>query len=252
MNAPNSFPRAVVRLWHASTSTEDPGDIEHQCQSWLHPSEIERANQFRRPTNRNQHVVGRGMARWLLGDRDVLPESIEFREGKNGKPFVVAPDQAKQPFNIAHTDGLVLCGVGDSPIELVGVDVECLNRQTTTELAERYFSEPEVAYVRSKKPAGQREAFLRVWTLKESFIKAIGTGLQTPLADFAFRDIDSGRPSIEMLQPELESPLHWQFFSLQPRDGFVGAVAVAADNPDQEIGVDLLSFDAVIGKQAKL
>lgn len=238
--------RQLVRVWYATTSTEQPGDVEQTCERWLDPSEIDRANQFRRPTNRNQHVVGRGMARWLLGAEDVRPETIRFQEGINGKPYVVEPAEAKQPFNIAHTDGLVLCGVADPEIELVGVDIERECRQTTTELAERYFSKPEVEYVRAKPVEHQREAFLRVWTLKESFIKAIGTGLQTPLADFTFRDIDSGRPSIEMLNPDLETEHHWQFFTLRPSEGFIGAVAIACKEKNEDIGVDLLSFDAEI------
>ena len=141
---------------------------------------------------------------------------------------------------------MVLCGVGDPLIDLVGVDIECECRQTTTELAERYFSKPEVDYVRSKPVEQQRDAFLRVWTLKESFIKAIGTGLQTPLADFAFRDIDSDRPSIELLNPELETKHHWQFFTLRPRDGFIAAVAIACREENKDIGLDVLSFDAAI------
>ncbi|TWT92089.1 4'-phosphopantetheinyl transferase family protein [Stieleria varia] len=238
--------RCVVHLYHATTSTQAPGAIEQCCAQWLAPSEIERANQFRRLTNRNQHVVGRGMARRLLGDVNVAPEQIEFDQGTNGKPYVVAPDAAKQPFNIAHTDGLVVCGLGNAPIDLVGVDVERLSRRTSTELAERYFSEPEVRYVRSKPTEEQREAFLKVWTLKESFIKAIGTGLQTPLADFAFREIDSGRPVIEMLSPALRSPHYWQFFSVSPRPGYVGAIAVAMQVPPANLDVSLRCFDDMV------
>ena len=94
-----------MRVWYANVSTEQPGAVEHTCERWLAPSEIDRANQFRRPTNRNQHVVGRGMARWLLGDEAVPPESIRFQEGANGKPYVVEPAAAKQPFNIATQTG---------------------------------------------------------------------------------------------------------------------------------------------------
>ena len=177
-----------INVWHATSSTAQPGPIEATCQGWLSPDEIARADRFRKPTSRNQHVVGRGMARRLLGEEAVSPEAICFAEERYGKPYVVSPEAAKQPFNVAHTDGLVMCGVANDPNHLLGVDVERLCRQTDPGLAERYFSRPEVEFLnRSTNADERRDTFLRIWTLKESFIKAIGTGLQTPLADFRVR-----------------------------------------------------------------
>ncbi len=239
-----------MSLWHATASSQEPGPIEACCEAWLDGEEIIRANRFRRSTSRNQHVVGRGMARRLLGDEAVAPSDIHFAQAIHGKPYVVQPDAAKQPFNVAHTDGLVMCGVGQDQHELVGVDVECLERRTDPQLATRYFSQPEIDFLQSK-PEGElrRATFLRIWTLKESFIKAIGTGLQTPLADFAFVDIDSDRPRIKMLNSELQTGLtglSWQFFSLNPRPGFVGAVAVACLDRDTDVKIDLRSFDDLV------
>ena len=185
------------------------------------------------------------MARRLLGCDQVAPSEIEFAEEVHGKPFVISPPKAMQPFNVAHTDGLVMCGVGDQQHKLVGVDVERLGRATDAGLAQRYFSTPEVDYLNAKPESERHDAFLRIWTLKESFIKAIGTGLQTPLADFAFQDIDSPQPKIKMLNPELESDYRWQFFSIQPRQGYVGAVAVACSE-DREVQVDLRCFDDLV------
>ncbi len=234
----------TISIWHATASINQPGKIESCCESWLAQEEIERANRFRRPTSRNQHVIGRGMARRLLGRSHVSPDEIRFAEETYGKPYVTAPDTAKQPFNIAHTEGLVICGVGHEAHELLGIDVERLGRRADAALAERYFSRPEIAYL-DDKPDGQarQDAFLRVWTLKESFIKAIGTGLQTPLADFAFTDIDSSTPTISMLDEKLVDDRDWKFFSIEPRPGFIGAVAVASQ---AEVTLDLKSFDELI------
>ena len=138
----------------------------------------------------------------------------------------------------------MICGVGDIAHELVGIDVERLDRQTDSALAERYFSRPEVEYLNGKPDETSRQtAFLRVWTLKESFIKAIGTGLQTPLADFTFVDIDSPTPKINMLNEDLVDDRVWKFFSIEPRPGFIGAVAVATR---ADVLLDLKSFDELI------
>lgn len=239
--------RSAVRVWHATSSSDHPGPIETCCESWLDDSDRQRASRFRRPTTRNQHIVGRGMTRRLLGSDLVQPQSIRFAAHVYGKPFVTEPDEAKRPFNVAHTDGLVMCGIGDEQHEMIGIDVERLDRRTDPEIADRYFSDPEVRYLNTHRcPAARCNAFLRIWTLKESFIKALGTGLQTPLADFAFEQIDSDSPSIRMLNPELESDTAWKFYCFEPRDGFIGAVAVASKQSSARIEVELHSFDDLI------
>ena len=239
---------STIEVWHATASADQPGPIESQCERWLASSEIERANRFRRATSRNQHVIGRGMAKRLLGGGRVSPEEIQFQVEDHGKPYVSSPNALQQPFNIAHTEGLVLCSVAESRHELVGVDVERLDRRTDPELAERYFSKPEVEYlsVINNKLDRQR-AFLRIWTLKESFIKAIGTGLQTPLADFAFVDIESNTPQLRILNDQLVDGRVWQFFSIVPRSDFIGALAVATD---VDVSVQLKSFDDLIDQEA--
>ncbi len=237
----------TVRVWHATSSPTEAGPIERCCEGWLDESERARAARFRQATSRNQHIIGRGMARRLLGADTLPPESIEFDVETYGKPFVTQPDAARRPFNVAHTEGLVVCSIAQHPDSLVGVDVERLSRRTDPALADRYFSAPEIAYLHShRSDEARRTAFLRVWTLKESFIKAIGTGLQTPLADFAFDQIDSDRPTIRMLSPKLESDQSWQFFSFAPRPGFISAIAIANNDASHSPKLELHSFDELV------
>jgi 4'-phosphopantetheinyl transferase len=243
----NDVVRTFVRVWHAASSSAEPGPLERCCEQWLDDNDLKRAQLLRRPTTRNQHIVGRGMARRLLGSDAVEPQSIRFEVEAHGKPYVLSPDVAKQPFNLAHTDGLVMCGIGDQRHEALGVDVERLDRRTDVALADRYFSQPEINYLKGLPgEEARRLAFLKIWTLKESFIKAIGTGLSTPLADFAFDDIDSDSPSIRMLNPNLSSDHSWKFYSIEPRAGFIGAIAVATKHTNPVVELELCCFEEIV------
>ena len=240
-------------MWHASASSAVPGHMERCCEAWLTAEERERADRFRVPTSRNQHVIGRGMARRLLGGEEVSPHEIHFDLLPHGKPIVQSPVVANWPFNVAHTDGLVMCGVSEVPqgvgqVEAVGVDVENESRRTDPALADRYFSRPEIEFLARFDGQQRRRMFLRIWTLKESFIKALGTGLQTPLADFAFTDIDSPQPGIEFLNEGLRSEHRWQFHSVEPRSGFIAAIAIALPPTAEQAEVTLRDFDELIAK----
>ncbi len=247
----------TVQVWHAVASESQPGIVERHCECWLDDEDRQRTLRLKRDTTRNQHVIGRGMMRQLLSTSGVHPQSIRFATLPHGRPIVQSPAELRRPFNVSHTGGLVLGGLVDAnaPLAvdresgdgLVGVDVERIDRCTDVALAERYFSAPEVAYVRSHRNVdAQREAFLRVWTLKESFIKAIGTGLSTPLADFAFRDIESDAPWIEMLDPRLESEVHWRFFPFVPRPGFIAAVAVGCQHRETPTSIEVRCFEDLL------
>ena len=125
------------------------------------------------------------MARRLLGRGRIDPQAICFAAAQHGKPYVTEPAEAQLPFNVAHTDGLVMCGIGNRSHDLVGIDVEKLDRRTDPGLANRYFSDPEIRFLENYPSETERPTmFLRIWTLKEAFIKAIGTGLANALGRF--------------------------------------------------------------------
>jgi 4'-phosphopantetheinyl transferase len=92
-------------------------------------------------------------------------------------------------FNLSHTHGLVACAVAHDA--QVGVDVECVERATASRaIAERYFSAPELAQLDACPEERRSSHFIELWTLKEAYLKAVGSGLAHPLDtfDFAFDD----------------------------------------------------------------
>ncbi|XP_038974703.1 uncharacterized protein LOC103701553 isoform X4 [Phoenix dactylifera] len=75
---------------------------------------------------------------------------------------------------------------------LIGVDIEEKQRKTRNNilsLARRYFSPVEVAYLRTLADLeSQRHEFIRLWTLKEAYVKALGRGFSgAPFKDFTIR-----------------------------------------------------------------
>lgn len=217
---------AAIEVWHAPAASDVPGPTESYCERLLLDEEKVRADRFRVASARHQHVVGRGMARALLSRGRCESREIDFRLLDHGKPIVQSPEAACRAFNVAHTKGLVLCGLGGRE-QWLGVDVEWIDRRTDPDLARRYFAPAEIQQLDATRNADEhRELFLKLWTLKEAFIKAIGTGLYTPLDQFAFEDAASEQPRLTLADPNLARGKVWRFESFVPRDGFVAAVAV--------------------------
>ena len=90
--------------------------------------------------------------------------------GENGKPQIEGIF-----FNLSHSHDMVMCAISDQP---VGCDIEKV-RDVKGNMAARFFSEKEVAYIREAKD--EKDMFFRLWTIKESYMKMTGEGLKLGL-----------------------------------------------------------------------
>lgn len=159
----------------------------------------------------------------------VSPKSLEFKKNTHGKPEVIwqNSDDWHPPqlhFNLSHTSSLIACGVTvDSPI---GVDVEEKQRTMKNSIlsfAKRYFSLEEVEFLSAiSDPEAQRHEFIKLWTLKEAYVKALGRGFSAaPFSTFTIRfssvNIDSKDSGIVIVP--LEDPTNlttnWQFAQVE-------------------------------------
>lgn len=181
--------------------------------------------------DRHNCLVTRALLRFALSTcTGVAPATFEFLENRYGKPSL-KPRLVDRPvqFNLSHSSGMTACALtlaGD-----IGVDIESNHRKIELDLAERYFAKSESAYLRQC-PADQKQAvFFDFWTLKESYIKAVGKGLSIDLDQFAF-ELDP-QPRI-IFDKSLEGdPDHWKFFRFSPADHYKAAIAIHSPaNPD--------------------
>ncbi len=244
-----NHPNYLVELWCGRASVSEPGSLEAYCEAAMCEEELRQALRYKRLTTRNQHVVGRGMARTLLAGPGTAPQEIVFSFNRHGKPDVMDPTVAKRPFNLAHTEGLVVFAATETGC--IGVDVEKLSRKTDIAIANRYFASPEVDYVMSHaRDEDRRLAFLKVWTLKESFIKAVGRGLSIPLADFAFEEVDSAAPKIRLFRNDLGDGAAWHFACVSPAEGYIASVAVSDLDDVELLDVRVRDFHSMLPASA--
>lgn len=195
-------------------------------------TEQARAARFVFSRHRVTFIAAHALVRLLLGRRlGVPPLALRFVPGAHGKPVAwVGERPAPLSFNLSHTEGLVGLAIVDSPGRALGFDVEALDRKVTLEVADRYFRVEEADWLNSLPEPARPEGFLRLWTLKEAFIKATGDGLAQDLATFWFEPLLA---RIHFTAALAERAEEWQFAQRTIDGGFVAAVGMrrAADAP---------------------
>ncbi len=169
--------RADVDLWLAPIGRLRD-DQTRLCRSILSAEERARVERFRIPARAEQALVARALLRRALTHRlGAAPDTWVFETGAHDRPRLAAGQASPAlDFNLAHTDGYVLCAVSEGAA--VGIDVERHARAgDLRKVAPRFLAATEAAALAALAPAARDARLLRLWTLKEAYSKALGLGL---------------------------------------------------------------------------
>ena len=161
----------------------DSKQNESRAVAFLSAEERARADRFRFDLDRTRFINAHGVMREILGRYlGVDAASVDIARAGNGKPVLDARHRTDVQFNLSHSGqyGVVAVSVGRP----VGVDVEIIRRDFTwPELAERYFSRSENAWLRTHPPDEAVRSFFRLWVAKEAVLKSSGVGLSAALRE---------------------------------------------------------------------
>lgn len=169
-----------TRLYIASTAEFADKELYERAYQRMTTERKQKTDRFRLDRDRKLSVGA-----FLLLDYGLEKRGIEdWKRGlwynENGKPYLA--DGQGIYFNLSHSGEYVACAVSG---EEVGCDIEMISGQKM-DIARRFFSPSEYELLLSEKTEQKkRELFFRLWTLKESFIKAVGKGLVMPLDSFS-------------------------------------------------------------------
>jgi 4'-phosphopantetheinyl transferase len=148
-------------------------------------------------------------------------EAVVLGEGEHGRPRLGAGGAEGLDFNWSHSGDRALIAIarGIGP----GIDLERLReRPRALEIARRYFSAEEVAWLEALPPPRRSAAFLELWTAKEAVLKALGRGLAFGLHRLS---IASGATMLQLRHLEGEDPAGWQLHRLAVDPAHAAALA---------------------------
>jgi 4'-phosphopantetheinyl transferase len=200
----------------------------------LDPEERERAARFKFPASRNQFLISRALLRRALGRyRRIDAHDIRFLTTANGKPELA--ESCDLRFNLSHSEEVTVFAFARH--RQVGVDVERIRPETNAqELAERFFSPPEVKWLRSQPAAQLVPSFFACWTAKEAYIKAQGEGLSLPLSSFGVLPRLSGSELHLQVYANAEESRRWSMWQLDLGPDLRAALAVEGENCRVRLG----------------
>ena len=133
----------------------------------------EQALKFKHELGKRLCVLAYQLLKRGLAEVYGIRENPVFGYNEHGKPMIVGHPEIF--FNLSHCKEAAICVVSDQP---VGVDVESV-RSFNESLVRYTMNEAEVEEIESAED--QAVAFIRLWTMKESALKLIGTGISNEM-----------------------------------------------------------------------
>lgn len=109
----------------------------------------------------------------------VKNDALRFTTGTYGKPYLA--DYPSFHYNLSHSGNWIALIYGDQP---VGIDVEKHKEADFLSLSDLCMTPAEQKTLRALRGAARLRYFYEIWTLKESYVKAVGKGLSLPLESF--------------------------------------------------------------------
>ncbi|EDK33565.1 4'-phosphopantetheinyl transferase family protein [Clostridium kluyveri] len=150
-----------------------------ELMSFISEEKLYRVKKFHRLEDLKRGVMSEILVRFILcKDFHVRNKDLSITKNYYGKPLLSYPESIH--FNVSHSGYWIVCAVHNLP---VGIDIEQI-KPIDFSIAEHFFSESEYESILTSDEGPRLPLFYEFWTLKESYIKAVGKGLYMALNSF--------------------------------------------------------------------
>jgi 4'-phosphopantetheinyl transferase len=218
--------RNEVHVW--KFNLDDSPETTTVLLKLLSEKERGQALRFHHTRDRSGYVVSHGMMRMLLGGYlGVQPEAINFAVTADGKPYLPPlPGRAPISFNLSHSGKLAVIGIA-SGLE-IGIDIEFVDMDfPIADAVRQVLTDTEFDAVASLPDQLRIPEFYRCWTMKEAYLKGVGTGIAREMNSF---EVSGGKSDYSCGAADLpKNGGDWMLFELPPIPGYAGALAVGTE-----------------------
>ncbi len=172
----------------ATIIPEIPHDLFlSKLENHLHEDEVKRIKGISNIVQARRSGIGSLLVAHIVSCISGVPkQGISMHRYENGKPFL--PDFPNLHYNISHTNNIVVAAIGN---HVMGVDIEAISTARMP-IAKRFFSKPELELLKRCKKRDLDTLFFELWTARESFAKATGTGIFASISHFVPEKTEEG------------------------------------------------------------
>jgi 4'-phosphopantetheinyl transferase len=207
------LPPDEIHVWWIDRLRErlEPADWENL----LSAGERERMARYRFEPDRERYALRHGLLRWLLaGYTGKPPAELALTRDRSGKPILKGRELE---FNLSSRQDWLTIGVSAVP---VGVDIECvIPLPDLAAIVGRFFGPTERAELAALPIDRQTEAFFHLWTQKEAYLKAVGSGLDHPLQGPCGSADPDQPPRLREVDGSLARAARWSMAGVVPAPG---------------------------------
>lgn len=165
-----------MKIYYARTAAITEKEVLEKALELLPEKRLEKLGRIKHENGRRECVAAGLLLEYGLRQYGLSGKNVTFHENSDGKPYIL--EQPDLHYNLSHSGDYVALVMSE---KAVGIDVEKL-REGQTRLVQRFFAEDETVWLMENWSDGD---FTRMWTRKESFLKACGIGMRMPLAGFS-------------------------------------------------------------------
>jgi 4'-phosphopantetheinyl transferase len=124
--------------------------------------------------DRQASLFGKLLLQWVFNQHLPKVSLEDLNYNQYNKPFI----NNTLNFNLSHSGDYVVCACTSLP-EAIGIDIEYIRQDIEVVEFKNIFTSHE--WLRIEKARNPVSTFFKLWTIKESIIKADGRGLHIPL-----------------------------------------------------------------------
>ncbi len=212
-----------LHVWNVSFNNSTSRLLEYR--NILSEKELTKVLLFEFNQARNSYIVSQGTLRMLLsGYLGIPPKLVKIGKRRKGKPYSI--DNPGLYFNMSNSGKKAV--IAFSRDTELGIDIEQIRSlPDLDEMITRNFTSREIRFINGK-PEERTTRFFRFWTIKESYLKAIGEGMRLTPDNIEFT-IEKG--GIRQLSVNgIFEQEEWHFKEFSTSQDFVGTIAYGREN----------------------
>lgn len=177
----------TMKIYCINNKFSIPEEISNCFISLIDDSKLAKIRRYRNRRDYENALAADILVRYaILENTKMKYFKKPFLFNEYGKPYL--PTSFNLQFNVSHSGEWVVCAVDE---RAVGIDVELMQETDMLELAHRFFTIKEYDMLSNADKSLRKELFYDTWTLKESYIKALGKGLSIKLDSFSITLADN-------------------------------------------------------------